>query len=299
MKRTSSRNHSVRRVQRASVRRAQAIGKRRAHRQARKTALAIEAPRKLPQPPIEQASRAALFTPYIWRRFAAVVLIVACVGVLAIAVQHVPGWWASAVAAQATAGATLLERTPVAAEVAEAARRIGIISGHRGSDSGAVCDDGLTEAEVNFRHATRVADMLRAEGYSVDVLDEFDPRLKGYRARVLLSIHADSCARINALATGFKVARAMHSRLPEQEDRLVACLTERYRQHTGLRFHANTITHDMTAYHAFDEIDPSTPAAIIETGFLYLDRDLLTRKPELVTQGIVDGLLCFLRDDEM
>lgn len=301
MKRASSHNRSagrsVGRVQRAGIRRAQAGGKRRAHHQARKTAPAIEAPKASPRSPIEQAAQAALFTPHTRRWFAALVLLVAFVGVLVVVVQNVPEWWASAAAARATADATLLERTRVAAEVAEAAQRIGIVSGHRGNDSGAVCDDGLTEAEVNFRHATRVADMLRAEGYVVDVLDEFDPRLKGYRARVLLSIHADSCARINALATGFKVARAMHSRLPEQEDRLVACLTEHYRQRTGLRFHANTVTHDMTAYHAFDEIDPSTPAAIIETGFLYLDRDLLTRKPELVTQGIVDGLLCFLRDD--
>jgi N-acetylmuramoyl-L-alanine amidase len=55
-----------------------------------------------------------------------------------------------------------------------------------------------------------------------------------------------------------------------------------------------SITKDMTSYHAFDEIDPETPAAIIETGFLNLDRQILTQKPDVVAQGIVDGLLCFL-----
>ena len=113
-------------------------------------------------------------------------------------------------------------------------------------------------------------------------------------ADILLSIHADSCSYINDLATGFKVARVLDSRLPEAEDRLVACLTDHYGGSTGLRFHANTVTYDMTKYHAFYEVDPNTPAAIIETGFMYLDRAVLTRKPERVAQGIVDGILCYL-----
>jgi N-acetylmuramoyl-L-alanine amidase len=173
--------------------------------------------------------------------------------------------------------------------------RIGIVSGHRGNDSGTVCADGLTEAQVNFDHATRVADFLRAEGYTVDILDEFDARLKGYRALALVSIHADSCAYVNDLATGFKVARALQSRVPETEDRLVACMTSRYKRATGMRFHANTVTRDMTEYHAFGEIAAETPAAIIETGFMYLDRPVLTRKPEMVAKGITEGVLCFLR----
>ena len=56
----------------------------------------------------------------------------------------------------------------------------------------------------------------------VDVLDEFDPRLNGYRALLLLSIHADSCDYINDEATGFKVAHVFDSKVPDQEDKLVA-----------------------------------------------------------------------------
>jgi N-acetylmuramoyl-L-alanine amidase len=173
-------------------------------------------------------------------------------------------------------------------------KRIGIISGHRGHDSGAVCDDGLTEAEVNFRHATRVADLLRAHGYQVDVLDEYDVRLTGYRARAVVSIHADSCARINTLATGFKVA---HPATSEASKQLAACLRSRYAQRTGLSFHARSITRDMTNYYAFSRVAPQTPIAIIETGFLFLDRPLLVRHPEIVAQGIAEGVLCFLRDE--
>ena len=37
--------------------------------------------------------------------------------------------------------------------------RIGIIAGHKGNDSGAVCADGLTEVEVNENIAVRVVSM--------------------------------------------------------------------------------------------------------------------------------------------
>ena len=176
---------------------------------------------------------------------------------------------------------------------------IGIVSGHRGNDSGAVCKDGLTEADINYNVAKRVSAMLVSSGYTVDILDEFDTRLKGYRAAVLLSIHADSCAYINELATGFKVARVVDSRVPVQEDRLVACLTAHYQKATSLRFHANTVTFDMTKYHAFYEINAYTPAAIIETGFLNLDRNLLTGQPDLVAQGIYNGLICFINNEQL
>ncbi len=175
--------------------------------------------------------------------------------------------------------------------------RIGLISGHRGNDSGTVCPDGLTEAQVNFNIAMRVAQLLRAHGYTVDILDEFDPRLKGYRATLLLSIHADSCTYINDQATGFKVARADGSAIPSIDDHLAQCIRSRYQAATGLRYDASTITSDMTQYHAFYEIDAKTPAAIIETGFLYLDRDLLTHKSEQVAQGIYNGILCFVRNE--
>src|SRR5690606_34394711 len=72
------------------------------------------------------------------------------------------------------------------------ARRIGIVSGHRGpeNDPGAVCDDGLTEREINFAVAQLVVRSLREQGYSVDLLDEFDPRLTTYQAAALVSIHS-------------------------------------------------------------------------------------------------------------
>lgn len=177
------------------------------------------------------------------------------------------------------------------------APRIGLVAGHRGNDSGAVCPDGLTEAELNYDIALRVRAGLEAAGFQVDILDEFDNRLTGYRALALVSIHNDSCQYINELATGFKVARALYSRTPERSDQLVSCLTDRYQKATGLGFHANSITPDMTQYHGFDELHATTPAAIIETGFMYLDRRILTEEPYRVAQGIIDGITCFVRGE--
>ena len=133
----------------------------------------------------------------------------------------------------------------------------------------------------------------------MDLLNEFDPRLANYKAAVLVSIHNDSCEYINDQATGFKVAAAQASTNPDRATRLTACLSDRYAKTTGLRFHYNSVTKDMTDYHAFSEIDPSTTAAIIETGFLNLDRKILTEHPDLIAQGVTNGILCFLRNEDI
>jgi N-acetylmuramoyl-L-alanine amidase len=179
--------------------------------------------------------------------------------------------------------------------------RIGIVAGHSGpqNDPGAVCSDGLTEAKVNLTIATLVQKDLVEQGYDVDLLQEFDPRLTKYKASLLVSIHNDSCNYINDEATGFKVAAAQASLNPDKASRLTACLTDRYAKTTGLRFHYNSVTADMTRYHAFDEIDPNTTAAIIETGFLNLDRKILTEQPDLVAQGVTAGILCFLHNEDI
>lgn len=172
---------------------------------------------------------------------------------------------------------------------------VGIIAGHTGSDSGAICDDGLQEVDINNDIAQRVVALLSVRGWQVDQLAEFDARLTGYTADVLLSIHADSCNMPGK--TGFKVARAEGSYIPDPEDRLVNCLSHHYAEVTGLPFDEHTITHDMRRYHAYYEINADTPAAIIEVGFMLDDRALLTETPEIVAAGIVAGLVCFVEGD--
>ena len=177
--------------------------------------------------------------------------------------------------------------------------RIGIVSGHWGHDSGAVCDNGTTEQQVNLVIATLVQQKLTALGYQVDLLQEFDPRLTDYKAVALLSIHNDSCQYINDQATGFKVASALASRDPNLSLRLVSCVRDRYEHITGLPFHPNSITPDMTQYHAFQEIDPATTAAIIETGFLFKDYTILTSHPDVIADGIVKGIVCFVNNENV
>ena len=176
---------------------------------------------------------------------------------------------------------------------------IGLVAGHWGNDSGSVCADGLTEMEVNLRIATLVQSLLTKEGFDVDVLKEFDPRLSEYKALALVSIHNDSCDYINDQATGFKVAAAPSTIFPEKATRLTACLSQRYQAITGLQFHYNTVTNDMTNYHAFSEIHSDTTAAIIETGFLNLDREILTKHTDKVAQGVASGILCFVRNEDV
>jgi N-acetylmuramoyl-L-alanine amidase len=176
---------------------------------------------------------------------------------------------------------------------------IGIVAGHWGNDSGAVCPDGLTEAQVNLDVATKVKENLQALQLDVDVLREFDPALSGYQALALISIHADSCDYVNDQASGFKAAAALANPRPEKAARLTACLRDRYAKATGLPFHANSVTTDMTSYHAFDEIHPETTAVIIEIGFLNLDRQLLTQDQDSIAKGITDGIICYLRNEDV
>lgn len=179
--------------------------------------------------------------------------------------------------------------------------KIGLVVGHwdDNNDPGAVCSDGLTEFEVNQAIANLVRNYLIAEDLEVDLLKEFDNRLNGYSAITLVSIHADSCEFINDQATGFKISAALSNPYPERAERLTACFRNRYYNATGLIFHSGSITPDMSSYHAFDEINPETTAVIIETGFLNLDRQILTTQQDIIAKGIADGILCYIRNENL
>jgi N-acetylmuramoyl-L-alanine amidase len=187
----------------------------------------------------------------------------------------------------------------LAVPTSDMALRIGIISGHWGNDSGAVCPNGTTEQQVNYEISNLVQQKLTALGYNVNLLEEFDSRLTGYQATILLSIHNDSCNYINEQATGFKIAASDYARDSNMSNRFMACLEDRYARVTGLSFNPGSITADMKDYHAFREISPSTTAAIIETGFLNKDYAILTQHPDIVADGIVQGILCLTQNESI
>lgn len=170
---------------------------------------------------------------------------------------------------------------------------VGIVAGHWQNDSGATCPDGLREVDINLAVARRVAWLLEQHGYRVEVLPEYSPRLKGYRAAAFVAIHVDSCVED---LSGFKVVSVADPAVPERQQEFLALLQEAYAAETGLPFHADTITPDMLQYHALQEISPDTPGAIIECGFMGGDRYLLTQEQDRVAAGIAKGLLAFLGD---
>ena len=167
---------------------------------------------------------------------------------------------------------------------------VGIIAGHWQYDPGATCDNGLKEIDITLPVARAVAAALRERGYRAEVLPEYADQLRGYRAAALLSIHVDSC--IPELS-GYKVVGSSRG-VAEASAHLAGYISLAYAAATGLGFHENTITPDMTDYHAFGTIDPNTPAAIIELGFLADDADLLTNHQDRMVQGMVTGLAEFL-----
>ena len=165
-----------------------------------------------------------------------------------------------------------------------------IVAGHMDSDSGAVCEDGLTEVELNLAIAEKVVAQLNKRGVPSAIFAEFDPRLDGFSGTALVSIHADSCTEINDLATGYKVAPSSRT----DSTALQSCIEGKYAAATQLSYHANTITEHMTDYHAFRKLAPGTPAVIVETGFMNLDRQLLTTNNDIVVTGLVNGIFCYL-----
>jgi N-acetylmuramoyl-L-alanine amidase len=188
--------------------------------------------------------------------------------------------------------------------------RIGLIAGHWGydegfgADPGAVCYQGqyagITETEINLRVATLVRNNLQQQGFEVDLLEENDPRLNQYQSSALISIHADSCAYVNDLATGFKLSAAVTNPYPEKTNRLRACLIHHYGQNTNLPYHyGSSQTLDMLNYHVFNKVNFETPTVLIETGFMNLDANIVIGQPELVARGITNGILCFIRNESL
>jgi N-acetylmuramoyl-L-alanine amidase len=204
---------------------------------------------------------------------------------------------------QATQRVINIQPSPLPTETREI--RIGIVAGHTGpplqeglpEDPGAVCDDGLTERRINEAVAREVVAALRRDQYTVDLLEEFDDRLHGYQADVLVSVHTNDCQDYGAAGTGYNVASAQARQTTRgQDERLLNCLIVQYGATTGLARHQG-LTYDMTEYHTFGEVAVDTPTAIIEIGFMRNDRPILLNQQPLVAQGIANGIRCFLRPD--
>lgn len=154
---------------------------------------------------------------------------------------------------------------------------------------------GTAEWEVNLTIAQRTAELLRAEGYEVDVLPAVVP--PGYRAHLFISIHADGSN--DPGATGYRIA-APRWDATGRADQVAELLERSYGEATGLPL-LPTVTRRMSAYYAFNfrryehALHPMTVAVILETGFLTSARDrrVIVDAPERAARGIVDAVRAF------
>ena len=166
------------------------------------------------------------------------------------------------------------------------------------SDTGAQWG-ALTEADVNLAIARRVAFQLQSAGIAVDLLPATVP--PDYDADAFVAIHADDGG---SRESGWKIASPWRS--SEASRRLRDSVASAYALTTGLPTDRYGVSFNMRGYYAFSwtrffhAIAPTTPAAIIETGFLTsaADRRIIVEDPDRAARGISQGIIMFLAQRE-
>ena len=190
--------------------------------------------------------------------------------------------------------------------IPEGPRRVGLQVGHWKTDEvppelrrletqTGTSGGGVNEWQLNLDIANRVAAILRGRGYAVDIIPTLVPT--SYLADAFVSLHADGDPA--GAARGYKAAHG--SRRGPYEGQLVRALMEEYGKATGLPEDFR-ISRNMLGYYAFSwsrfqwSAAPHTPAAILEMGFMTsaADRAVLLQRPNVVAEGVANGILRFL-----
>lgn len=156
---------------------------------------------------------------------------------------------------------------------------------------------GKKEWEVNLKIAQLVAEKLKKEGISAEILPATIP--PNYSADAFLAIHADS--HTDSQKNGFKAATSWYTKT-NRSNKLLEAVSKEYLARTKMPWE-DTITNGMKGYYAFNwtrfehSIDPNTPAIIVESGFLTneYDSDLLVNTPEIAAEALTHGILKFLK----
>ncbi len=151
---------------------------------------------------------------------------------------------------------------------------------------------------VNQEIANRVAAILKGNGVAVDLLPTTVP--SHYKAGAFVALHSD--AWNDRKLSGFKATRGEWSTDKRRDDVLVADIVSEYAAGTGLPEDRATISDNMMEYYAFNykkyehAVDPSTPAAILEMGFLTNDGDrgVLQGQQDRVASAVAAGVMRFL-----
>jgi len=154
----------------------------------------------------------------------------------------------------------------------------------------------LTEAAVNLEIARRVVQQLIAAGVSAELLPATVP--VGYDADAFVAVHADDGG--GADPSGWKIATPWRA---SQASRLLRdAVAGSYARVSGLPEDRYGVSFNMRGYYGFSwyrfdhAVAPTTPAAIIETGFLTsaADRAVIVDDPERAARGISQGVIAYL-----
>lgn len=195
-----------------------------------------------------------------------------------------------------------------APKVADGPRRIGIQVGHWMTDNvppelrrlevqTGTSWDGISETQVNFDVATRIAALLRSHGYVVDIIPTTVPA--GYLADAFVSLHMDGDG--TGENSGYKLAHG--SRRGPFEQQLLDDISDEYGAASGLPIDSHQ-TAAMKGYYGFNwqryrsATSPFTPSVILEMGFLSNDGDrtLAMDRPDVLAAGIANGIERFLSE---
>lgn len=155
---------------------------------------------------------------------------------------------------------------------------------------------GIDEVDVNLAVARALAERLATAGVRVELLPATVP--PGYRADLLLSIHADASAEPDR--RGYKSAHAAPAR-NRREPWLRAAVDTAYLAASGLPHDEANVSGAMLDYYAFasDRLrhaaHAGTAGVIVELGYLShpLDRAWLA-DPERPASALADGVLRYL-----
>jgi len=160
---------------------------------------------------------------------------------------------------------------------------------------------GMSEWEVNYAIAELIAQKLKVQGVTVDILPTtIEP---DYWADVFIAIHADGSE--DRSKSGYKFASPWRD-FTGNAELLVELLNSYYGDQVDMDYDPN-ISRNMRGYYAFawwrydHSIHPMTTAAIAETGFLTnaYDREIIIDQPDISATAISEAIIDYLRKKQL
>jgi N-acetylmuramoyl-L-alanine amidase len=161
----------------------------------------------------------------------------------------------------------------------------------------------ISEVQVNYQVAIRVKTLLESRGIQVDLLHATVP--PAYTADAFVALHADGSVPVDQHAHhGWKMAVPFLA--PPASRHLLSIMSDEYQHAVDLPNDNERVTNRMRFYNAFNfyryvhAIDPTTPAVIVEMGYLThpADRALLLEQPDLLAQALAMGILRYLDEHD-